>query len=182
MFKMRLCGLVCSLLLLITSANTYCPPGFIYNTTGNSTGDDANCVCSKNMNGIVDCDQESGIARLAIGFCISFDFDTNSIIVGKCPYHNNYTITELGTVSLYVTLPDDVSELEQFMCGEYHCGDFFCSECDDHLELSLISYSLDCISCDHHETYRSLYYTLSYFCLIFVSWRAHGVCSFCTHR
>ncbi|XP_064399666.1 uncharacterized protein LOC135346097 [Halichondria panicea] len=153
---MRLCGLVCFLLMLITSANTYCPPGFIYNTTGNSTGDDANCVCSKNMNGIVDCDQESGVARLAIGFCMSFDFDTNSTIIGKCPYNNNYTITELGTVSLYVTLPDNVSELEQFMCGEYHRRGFLCSCCDDHLESSMVSYSLDCIPCDHHETYYQL--------------------------
>ncbi len=153
---MRLCGLVCALLLLVSSANTYCPPGFISNTTGNSTSDDVNCVCSRNLNGIIDCDQESGVARLAIGFCINFDFDTNSTIVGRCPYNNNYTITELGTVSLYVTLPDNVSELEQFMCGEYHRRNESCIQCDDDMEASMVSYSMDCVPCYHHKTYYKL--------------------------
>ncbi len=151
---MRVCVLVCSLLLLVSSANTYCPPGFISNTTDNSTSIDVNCVCSRNLNGIIDCDQESGVARLAIGFCITFDFDTNSTIVGRCPYNNNYTITELGTVSLYVTLPDNVSELEQFMCGEYHRRGVLCSECDHNLKSSMVSYSMDCIPCD--RTYYKL--------------------------
>ncbi len=94
------------LLLLVVSVHGYCPPGFIHNST-NSTHSEY-CVCGKELEGIIDCDSEKGSARLAIGFCIHFNFTTNSTIVGRCPYNSNYSLTELGTVSRYVSLYQQV--------------------------------------------------------------------------
>ena len=142
------------LLLMTISAHSYCPPGFIENSTqGNSTSG-YSCVCGQNLDGIIDCDEASGVARLAIGYCMSFDLATNSTSVGRCPFNNNYTLTELGTVALYMTLPEDVLDLTDFLCGQYNHRRLFCNECQDLHKSSMTSYSQECTPCG--KTYRNL--------------------------
>ena len=145
-----------SFLLLLTtiSAHSFCPPGFIENSTqGNSTSV-YSCVCGQNLDGIIDCDEASGVARLAIGYCMSFDSANNSTSVGRCPFNNNYTLTELGTVALYVTLPEDVLDLSDFLCGQYNRNNFLCIYCKPHTRSSMTSYSQECIPCE--KRYRNL--------------------------
>ena len=142
------------LLLMTISAHSFCPPGFIENSTQWNSTSVSSCVCGQNLDGIIDCDEASGVARLAIGYCMSFDSATNSTSVGRCPFNNNYTLTELGTVALYVTLPEDVLDLSDFLCGQYNRNNFFCMYCKPHTRSSVTTYSQNCIPCG--EKYKRL--------------------------
>ena len=155
---MESCKLLCSslfiLLLLMTlcSAHSHCPPGFIENKSNANSSSASNCSCGTNLDGIINCDEASGVARLAIGYCMTFH--TNSTLIGRCPFNNNYTLTEQGTVALYVTLPEEYHRLKPFLCGQYNRHDFLCNECKHLHRSSMISYSQKCIPCG--KTYRNL--------------------------
>ena len=157
---MESCKPLCSssfvLLLLMTlcSAHSHCPPGFIENKNNANSSSASNCSCGTNLDGIIDCDEASGVARLAIGYCMTFHSATNSTSVGRCPFNNNYTLTELGTVVLYVTLPEDAKNLTELFCEQYSRHDFFCTECRSLHRSSMTSYSQECIPCG--KRYRNL--------------------------
>ena len=157
---MESCKPLCSssfvLLLLMTlcSAHSHCPPGFIENKNNANSSSASNCSCGTNLDGITDCDEASGVARLAIGYCMTFHSATNSTSVGRCPFNNNYTLTELGTVALYVTLPEDAKNLTELFCEQYSRHDFFCTECRSLHRSSMTSYSQECIPCG--KRYRNL--------------------------
>lgn len=126
----------------------HCPPGFIPNLTDTYSQEDANCVCSSHLKGILDCDKNNGAARLAIGYCMTFDVSTNTTVVGKCPYNNNYTVDQHGREALYMPLPDSVFDLEEYMCGVYNRAGMLCSRCHHKFKSSVTSYSLECIPCE----------------------------------
>ena len=158
---MESCKLLCLssfvLLLLMTlcSAHTsHCPPGFIENKNNANSSSASNCSCGTNLDGIIDCDEASGVARLAIGYCMTFHTVTNSTLIGRCPFNNNYTLTKRGTVALYVTLPEEYHRLKPFLCGQYNRHDFLCNDCKHSHRSSMISYSQKCIPCG--KTYRNL--------------------------
>ena len=140
----------------------YCPPGFIRNLTEADSKEEGHCVCSKHLEGILDCDKDSGAAQLAIGYCMTLNFSTNTTIVGKCPYNSNYTSIKNGRAALYLPLPDSVFDLDEYLCGGYNRRGILCSQCHHHRKSSVTSYSLECIPCE--RKHRNLG-RVAYICL-----------------
>ena len=99
-----------------------CPPWFVYNTTTNQ----CECYSNPSLNGIVKCAEEAALLRL--GYCTTYQEEAG-LSVGSCNYlrPSLYEVTDDN----YIRLPDNVSELNDYLCGPVNRKGKLCSECID---------------------------------------------------
>jgi hypothetical protein len=68
-----------------------------------------------------------------------------------CPYFDircyNTTDVTVDNSSTFVRLPQNISELNDFMCGPLHREGFFCLNCIDDFGISLVSIGYTCSNC-----------------------------------
>ena len=78
---------------------------------------------------------------LSIGHCITY-IEGNSTFVTKCPYFElmGHNMTEPG----YIKLPDNISELNDYMCGPMNRKGFLCEDCIDGFAVSVTSVGYKC--------------------------------------
>ena len=81
---------------------------------------------------------------------------------GRCPYIAHYNTT-YDDSSLYIQLPDNVSLLNEFMCGPLNREGTLCGTCKDGYGIALYSYTLECSKCWGHGYGWVLYYLLELF-------------------
>ena len=81
---------------------------------------------------------------------------------GRCPYIAHYNTTSSDS-DLYIQLPDNVSLLNQFMCGPLNREGTLCGTCRDGYGIALYSYTLECSKCWGHGYGWALYYFLEQF-------------------
>ena len=115
-----------------------CPTWFVpaYN---NGT---MSCVCGDSLGGAVQCAQNSNVS-LFFEYCMTYDEVNNSMACNDCPYH--YHTPDVK--GLYVTLPQNVCDLNEFMCGELNRTGLLCSHCKPGLGPAVFSYTLPCLKC-----------------------------------
>ena len=71
------------------------------------------CVCGATLEGVVRCDEATLEALIIAGTCMSYDDTINHTVVGRCPFNYHYHDTQTS----YITLPNDTTELNSFMCS-----------------------------------------------------------------
>ena len=71
------------------------------------------CVCGATIGIDVLCDDATKQTLLLAGFCMSYNNGINGTVIGACPF--NYHLPDAN--GYYVTLPNDTSELNSFMCS-----------------------------------------------------------------
>ena len=132
-----------------TNATTYqvslieekqCPFLFRYN---NET---KQCKCPSSLfdrNDVLKC--ANGRALLRYNYCMTYKEEMRTISVSFCTYfdHSNYNISEPG----YIDLPDNISELNDYMCGPMNRKGILCSECIDGYGPSVTSLHFRCSDC-----------------------------------
>lgn len=77
-------------------------------------------------------------AQVEFGYCITYDKNKHTFEFGSCHYFQSkqgHHITERG----YVLLPDNISELNSYMCGLLDRRGPLCSQCIDGFGLALTS-------------------------------------------
>ena len=81
---------------------------------------------------------------LTFGNCATQN-DNQEIFIAKCPYFQleGYNVTEPG----YITLPDNVSELNDYMCGPMNRKGLLCKDCIDGFGPSVTSLGYKCSNC-----------------------------------
>ena len=84
-------------------------------------------------------------AYLFAGFCATLDTDTEILSLGLCPYHN-FRLSKLDQY-WYTQLPDNVSELNDYMCGPLNRKGRVCSECKDGYGLATTSVGFQYFEC-----------------------------------
>ena len=130
-----------------------CPTWHYYNQ------ENGKCECYQSISekDIIKC-KGSGIILLQYGQCMTHD--ENTTVVSKCPYFqpNGYDTSEVG----YITLPSNVSELNEYMCGPLNRRGPLCNECIDGFGLSATSILFTCSNC----TRFSLTYGIPLYILI----------------
>ena len=84
-------------------------------------------------------------AYLLASFCATLDADTKILSLGECPYHG-FTILRYGD-HWYTQLPDNVSELNDYMCGPLNRKGRLCSECKDGYGLAATSVGFQYFEC-----------------------------------
>ena len=115
-----------------------CPTWFVpvYN---NGT---MSCVCGDSLDGVVLCEQESNASLLYL-YCMTYDEVNNSMACNYCPYHYHKPDVQ----GLYVKLPQNVCDLNEFMCGGLNRTGLLCSDCKPGLGPAVFSYTLHCLEC-----------------------------------
>ena len=82
--------------------------------------------------------------ELSIGYCMTVD-ESKSLIVTKCPYFqlDGHNMSD----SKYIKLPDNISELNDYMCGPMNRKGFLCEDCVDGFAVSFTSMGYKCSNC-----------------------------------
>ena len=102
------------------------------------------CVCDASLHGTVLCDPSLQTSRLLMGYCMTKgEGENDSEVVGECPFVNHRP--DFGQV--YITLPQNKSELNTFMCGGLNRTGLLCSQCKPGLGPAVFSYTHQCLEC-----------------------------------
>ena len=118
------------------NVNEQCPTWFVPQVSNGIV----TCSCANPGLGWVVCDQSSNSSMLDVGSCMTYDDTTNTTVVGPCPF--NYHRADVNQE--YVRLPQDVTHLNEFMCGGLNRTGILCSHCQPGLGPVVFSYTLQC--------------------------------------
>ena len=139
-----------------TAQRDVCPPWFVPDNT-TRTG------CSCNSYGRdVKCLSDSDSLFLQLGNCMTYNSATNTTEYGPCPYIARYNIKYMD-YGFYIQMPNNVSELNEFMCGPLNRRGPLCRNCIHGYGTALYSYTLECSKCWGHGYGWVLYYFLQLF-------------------
>ena len=121
-----------------------CPVWYVFDDTSNQ------CVCH-DLNSWVICDAHNQRVYLAKGLCMTFDNETGSTDVGKCPY----TLFERDHEALlqngYIELPTNVTDLNDVMCGVWNREGYLCSKCKTGYGLAIPNVFVNCMPCNFNN-------------------------------
>ena len=115
-----------------------CPPWFVYNFMTKQ----CECYNSQSTNNIVKCTKEGALLRL--GYCMTYEAG-KGVFVSPCNYRitNEHNITE----DKYIRLPENITELNEYMCAPLNSKGLACSECIDNFGRPLVSREFMCSNC-----------------------------------
>ena len=110
-------------LVALAMANS-CPTWFT-----NSTG---NCKCDQELNGYVNCNQNTYRVDVRMGWCITLFNNTleDLVVAGACPY-NYASKASNATSRVYSSVPSDPTQLNAAICGPYSREGLFCGHCSE---------------------------------------------------
>ena len=133
-----------------------CPPWFRFNITLNF------CQCFNSY--AIRC--FGNRAYLQAGFCATYDEDTRVVSLVRCPYFESYgfTLSNYDYV-WYVQLPENISTLNDYMCGPLNRRGRVCSECVDGFGPAVMSVGshIRCSNCTNAWYGVPLYLFLEFF-------------------
>ena len=128
-----------------------CPTWFI--PSNNNTG----CECGAGLiGGTLKCNQNSKKVWLKILMCMTYDNATKNTLVGECPFSD---LQKSSSQNDFVLLPNDISELNEFMCGKMNRVGRLCHKCKTGFGPAVLSYELKCLKC-FNTSYGWLLYLL----------------------
>lgn len=110
--------------------------------SSSNTSTSGGCVCSDVARSLVHCNTDTREIHLLLTYCMTFDNSSGRTVVGSCPYFPTANYSE-G----YVQLPEEVVELNEFVCGEGYRKGRLCSECVEGYAPSPLSYDHECVEC-----------------------------------
>ena len=116
-----------------------CPTWFVpaYNN-GNTS-----CVCGDSLGGAVQCDQNTKNVSIFFQYCMTHDELNNSTACAVSSYHYH----KPDVHGVYLNLPRNVCDLNEFICGGLNRTGLLCSHCKPGLGPAVFSYTLPCLKC-----------------------------------
>ena len=148
--KMHAVGKVCVILsLLFVGLASGCFTWFT-NTTGH-------CECGATLGKRIICHDDEGRVDVQTGFCMTYDYSTDSALAGYCPYGYSSNMTN----RVYSSLPSDPTQLNETTCGPYKREGLLCGQCIKGFGPAVYSYDLQCANCTDISTgYAIILYLL----------------------
>ena len=119
------------------------------------------CECGSQLGFVKRCDGVSGQVELLKSYCMTYDNDNISLVVGNCYFASNNNL-HTGHFSVRYSLPSDPSLLNQ-RCDEYGRTGQLCGKCKDGYAPPVYSYSLSCVECTDYS-YNWVKYLAAEFC------------------
>ncbi len=101
------------------------------------------CTCGDTLDGKIRCLPDEGISLL-VGVCITYTDE--QVLVGCCPFVPS-TANLLANV--YTEVPQEASDVDDFMCGSMNRTGLLCSQCQEGLSLAAMSYRRACVECSN---------------------------------
>ena len=133
---------VCRLLLLVVVVAVCvageCPTWF-------REAEDGTCECGSSLGSEIQCDNVTGHVSMALGYCMTYDN-----VSGEMQLVTGFTNYDYlgGGNRVYTTLPDDITELNDFMCKNKTRHGFLCGECDPGYGAAINTLHSTCIECN----------------------------------
>ena len=145
-----------------TIANS-CPPWFVFSKTSAEKGG-SSCVCEEDFGDIIICDERLQESYLHLGYCMTYNssssdqLESDTISFGGCPYvYNSNTVNHI-----YIALPHNISDLNDFFCAPLNRDGLLCRDCIDGFGPSVVSIGYACANCTENK-YGWMLYILSEF-------------------
>ena len=123
--KLSLCSVLAS--------DTSCLTWHYYN---NATGQ---CECGRWLH----CSSDGNQVDIGIWSCATSSGQENDYYIGLCPFRR----TVNSTNRLYSEMPNNVSQLDEVMCGPYNRRGLLCGECKDGYGPAVYSFDMTCVNC-----------------------------------
>ena len=101
------------------------------------------CKCGNSINGFINCSRNSNTSVLSCN-CVTYNEDKGEAEVGKCIYNCDYSDYNSA---LYLTVPSNVTEVEEFMCGRYNRNGTLCGRCKEGHYPLVYSFDMNCVRC-----------------------------------
>ena len=126
---------------LLRNEDNQCPPWTYYNASIQR------CKCYSDVKdrsvSIVICNKLESSLRYS--YCMTYDEESGTSTVSYCQYFSlqGHNISRPGLIDL----PDNISELNEYMCGPMNRKGLLCSECIDGYGLSMTSPKFQCSTC-----------------------------------
>ena len=113
----------------------------------NATGTPS-CGCGSSLGGVVHCNSTSGEVAILNCYCMTYNPNTRATVAGRCPYR--CSINSCGTAHYYTPLPENISNLNSFMCGHLYRTEQLCGECREGTVPPIHTYHRPCYKCRYH--------------------------------
>ena len=91
------------------------------------------------------------------GLCMSYNETFNDTVLGRCAFNYHYPDAQI----FYITIPNDTSELNSFMCSGLNRTGLLCSQCQQGLGPAVLSYKIPCVECFDKRYGWLLYITVT---------------------
>ena len=128
-----------------------CPPWFIQKEiAGDNTT--VECLCGPSIIGVI-CDTKTCNTSLHIQYCMTYDPVTRNQVVGFCLFES--------MLKRIITLPPNVSELNDFMCGHFNREGQLCGDCKKGYGPALLT-NYECAACSTKNYGWALYLLLEF--------------------
>ncbi len=106
--------------------------------------DDHTCECGSTVGSKVRCDNATKEVDILDCYCMTYSEDDHSTVLGQCVYGCSHK-------SSYHSLPSNISQLNEEVCGWLNRDGQLCGRCKDGFAPAVYSYSLSCVECkDYH--------------------------------
>ena len=100
------------------------------------------CTVSSFRHRYIDCSQS--VPQLISGYCATYNEERRILSLFWCP-----NIQPHVTINGYTKLPRNLSQLNNYTCGQINRKGFLCSECADGFGLSVTSFGYRCVNCTY---------------------------------
>ena len=130
---------VCVILSLLCVASG-CPTWY-RNTSGH-------CECGVELSGKIICHENENTVDVSMGYCMTYDYSTEVVLAGYCPYGYGSNMTN----RIYSSLPSDPTQLNETMCGPYNREGLLCGYCIEGFGPAVYSTDLSCANCTDIST------------------------------
>ena len=128
---------------LSLNEDNQCPPWTYYNASIQR------CKCYNDEKdrgvSIVICNDSEQESSLGYNYCMTYDEESGTSTLSYCPYFTlqGHNISGPGLIDL----PNNISELNEYMCGPMNRKGIVCSECVDGYGPSVTSLKFQCSTC-----------------------------------
>ena len=105
------------------------------------------------------CNPNKNQTLVRVSYYMDYNEEEDEVFVGGCPFINKTAEIQ----GMYVKFPQNVSELNSFLCSGSNRTGVMCSQCQKGLGTAIFSYSMQCLSCMNSGLGWTLYVFLATF-------------------
>ena len=111
--------------------------------TLHASNESHHCYCGDSLDGTVRCNPTTHNVFIKIQYCMTHDYTNQVTYVAECPYDNKRKAYR----SQYISLPQNVSELNSAMCTPFNRQGRVCGRCMPGYGPGVLSEKLNCYRC-----------------------------------
>ena len=140
-----------ALMFILVSCSGACPP---WTVDSSASGE---CQCGDSLHGVVHCDRDNKRISLLKCYCMSYNRDFNTTVVGPCIAMCRGMGAGRYVSYSVLNVSDDVSLLNSELCSKYNREGQLCGRCKNNTGPPVYSYSLECVPCLETEFKSNLF-------------------------